>query len=219
MVDSIEEQEVLEELIEQSKPLLLLSQMNFHPLLYTPFRYPPLKNGSRFGKKTEPSLWYGSLTIETMMAEKAFYQFVFINASTANFGLVTSPMTTFSTHLNILNGIKLNETPFGQFKNEISSPSHYENSQFLGTRMRENNVDGFTFYSARDSKKGINVGIFKINAFRDKNPDRKSFATWQCNTTQMNVEFIQTGSLKEKIFTFSIQDFQVDGKLPCPAIT
>ncbi len=57
LVDSIEEQKVLEELIDESKPPLLKSQIGFHPLLYTPFRYLPLKNGSRFGKKTEPSFW------------------------------------------------------------------------------------------------------------------------------------------------------------------
>ncbi len=219
LVDSIEEQQILEELIEESKPVLLQSQIGFHSLLYTPFRYPPLKYGSRFGKRTEPSLWYGSLNIEIVMAEKAFYQLAFINASTANFGMTSSPMATFSVLLNMINGVKLNEAPFIKFKNKISSPSDYKNSQLLGTRMRESNVDGFTFYSARDVKTGINVGIFKIHAFANKNPDSKSFETWQCNTTKINVEFIQTGSLKDRIFTFSIQDFQVNGRLPFPAIT
>src|SRR5438046_816718 len=74
LVDSIEEQKALDELIDESKPTLSISQAMFHPLLYTPFKYPPLKHGSRFGKKTESSLWYGSLNVETTMAEKAFYQ-------------------------------------------------------------------------------------------------------------------------------------------------
>src|SRR5579883_749608 len=93
LVDSLEEQKILDELIEQSKPALLESQARFHPLLYTPFRYPPLKHGSRFGKKTEPSLWYGSLSPDTAMAEKAYYQLAFINASAGEFGLIISPMT------------------------------------------------------------------------------------------------------------------------------
>lgn len=220
LVDSIEEQTILEELIEEYQPALLSSQLGYHPLLSTPFRHPPLKNGSRFGKKTEPSLWYGSLNIETVMAEKAFYQLAFINASAANFGLIASFMTTFSVQLNMAKGIKLNEAPFNQFKNEISSPSHYESSQLLGSRMRENNMDGFTFLSARDIKnQGMNVGLFKIKSFATKFPLAKSFATWTCNATKTNVEFIQSGSLEDNAYTFAIQEFQVNGILPFPAMT
>jgi hypothetical protein len=64
LVDSIEEQKILEELIDQSKSHPLVSQNGFHPLLVMPFRDPPLENGSRFGKKSEASLWYGSKTKE-----------------------------------------------------------------------------------------------------------------------------------------------------------
>ncbi len=218
LVDSIAEQKALEELIEESKPAISISQIGFHPLLYTPFRYPPLKHGSRFGKKTEPSLWYGSLSIATATAEKAFYQLAFINASAGNFGFVTSPMTIFSVKLKIIKGVKLNEEPFTQYKEEMSSPTNYGNSQLLGTRMRTSNLDGFTFISARDAKMGVNIGLFKMNAFANKNPDARSFQTWQCNTTKINVEFIQTGSVKDPVITFLIQDFQIDGVLPFPAI-
>lgn len=218
LVDSVEEQKILEELMEESKPALSISQTGFHSLLYTPFRYPPLRYGSRFGKRTEPSLWYGSLSIETVMAEKAFYQLSFINASTGNFGMISSPMTTFSVQLRIVNGIKLNEKPFKKFRHVISSPTQYDNSQFLGKCMRENGIDGFTFISARDQKMGINVGLFKITAFANKNPEAKSFQIWQCNTTKINVEFIQMGSVNDTIYTFPIQNFQIDGRLPSPAI-
>ena len=68
LVDSFEEQVVLEEIIESDKPSITKEYLNFHPLLYTPFRYPPLKYGSRFGKKTEPSLWYGSLKLHTAIS-------------------------------------------------------------------------------------------------------------------------------------------------------
>jgi len=218
LVDSIEEQKVLEELIQESKPALSASQAGFHPLLYTPFRYPPLKHGSRFGKRTEPSLWYGSLSVETVMAEKSFYLLAFIHASTGDFGVVTSPMTTFSVKLKIVKGVKLNEAPFIKYKDKISSPTNYEDSQLLGTCMRESDLDGFTFISARDVKRGINVGLFKTNAFVNKNPHAESFQTWQCNTTNSNVEFIQLGSINDHLFTFSIQNFQIDGKFPFPAI-
>lgn len=216
LVDSLTEQKILDTLIEESKPMLLQAYIPFHPLLYTPFRYPPLKNGSRFGKKIEPSLWYGSINFETTMAEKAYYQLAFVNASHASFGMVVSPMTLFSVKINILKGIELNEPPFLKYKDQISSPISYENSQFLGRKMRENNIDGFKFISARDLNQGINIGLFNMHSFASKQPNAPSFQTWQCNTTKTNVEFVKLGSNNDHVFIFNIQDFTMDGIFPLP---
>src|SRR5690349_16833291 len=85
LVDSLVEQTILEDMIESVKPALLPDTESLHPLLYTPFRYPPLKHGSRFGTPFESSLWYGSLELEAAMAEKAYYQFNFMRASEGDF--------------------------------------------------------------------------------------------------------------------------------------
>ena len=50
LVDSLEEQEILDRLLE------INISYKIDPLLFKPFKYPPLKYGSRFGKRTEPSL-------------------------------------------------------------------------------------------------------------------------------------------------------------------
>src|SRR3990167_11008373 len=60
LVDSLDEQAILEELIDTSKPPVPTLYLNLHPLLRTAFRYPPLKHGSRFGTFVENSIWYGS---------------------------------------------------------------------------------------------------------------------------------------------------------------
>ena len=112
LVDSLDEQILLEEMIESTKPLLAKENINLHPLLYTSFRYPPLKYGSRFGNCYERALWYGSLQIDTAMAERAFYQFNFLRASKADFDLVEIPFTAFSTEIKTKKGIKLTESPF-----------------------------------------------------------------------------------------------------------
>jgi len=216
LVDSIEEQKVLDGIIEESKLDVSASQTAFHPFLYDQFSYPPLKYGSRFGKKTEPSLWYGSLSAETTMVEKAFYRFALIDASVGDFGMVSSLMTLFSVRLKITNGARLNESPFNKYKNQISSPTNYEVSQLLGARMRANDLDGFTFVSARDKNMGINVGLLKLSAFANKHPDAGSFQTWQCNTTKRNVEF--TNSINDDVFVFPVDAFQIEGRLPFPAV-
>jgi len=51
LVDSAEEQTLLEELIDGAKPPETFGG-KFHYLLSTPFRYPPLPHGSRFGTLT-----------------------------------------------------------------------------------------------------------------------------------------------------------------------
>ncbi len=82
LVDTLDEQLLLEELIDAAKPdysLLLSSKKNYHYLIRTPFRYPPLNHGSRFGHRFDPSLFYGSLAIETALAECAYYRFLFFD--------------------------------------------------------------------------------------------------------------------------------------------
>ncbi len=59
LVDSAEEQVLLEEMIDRVKPPDITGG-RLHYLLFTPFRYPPLKHGSRFGGRRERGIWYGS---------------------------------------------------------------------------------------------------------------------------------------------------------------
>jgi hypothetical protein len=81
LVESREEHDLLEELLENSKPQIV---NNIHYLIFTPFRYPPLKYGSRFGSNHEPSLWYGSINLHTALAEVAFYRLKFFEDTSAD---------------------------------------------------------------------------------------------------------------------------------------
>lgn len=57
LVDTLEEQALLEEMLETVKPSYPGRLDHLHYLLKTPFRYPPLKWGSRFGRTFEPSIF------------------------------------------------------------------------------------------------------------------------------------------------------------------
>src|SRR4029079_3947463 len=81
LVDSIDEQNILLKLLNEHNPPIPPHCHKFHPLLISPFRFPPLPFGSRFGSQVEKSLWYGATEIKTCLAEKAFYQFHFVRAS------------------------------------------------------------------------------------------------------------------------------------------
>src|SRR4029453_729894 len=80
LVDSDAEHEVLEELVEASKPAL---PGRLHYLLTTPFRSPPLPHGSRFGTRGEPGIWYGSAQPRTAFAETAYYRLLFLAGTRA----------------------------------------------------------------------------------------------------------------------------------------
>ncbi|NBT42094.1 MAG: RES domain-containing protein, partial [Alphaproteobacteria bacterium] len=61
-------------------PALPDETATLHYLLKTPFRYPPLKWGSRFSGRDLPSLFYGAGMGDTCLAEAAFYRLVFLDS-------------------------------------------------------------------------------------------------------------------------------------------
>lgn len=204
--------------IESSKPLLIKPLLDIHPLLYTPFRYPPLKHGSRFSKSSEASLWYGSVALATAMAEIAFYRFNFLRASKAQYDNVEISLTAFSAHIKTQQGIKLSIAPFAQYTPMISSPTSYEVSQTLGTAMRGAGVEAFSYQSARDHNRAVNIALFTPQAFLHKNPNGPSFQSWQCIANDRLIEFIRTSVMTSEAISFPLEVFLVNSVLPFPAM-
>jgi hypothetical protein len=218
LVNSLDEQILLEHMIEEAKPPIPADCLYLHPLLYTPFRYQPLRNGSRFGRRHERSLWYGSQKLKTAMAELAFYRFNFLSASEASYGVVVTQLTAFSVQIKTEHAIKLIEEPFAKFTDTISSPINYSASQKLGMAMREDGVKAFNYMSARYSGSGINIGLFTPSAFANKQPERNSFQSWQCVADHRVVEFLRTSAIEIDASNFSIDMFLINGELPFPAM-
>ena len=217
LVDSLEEQNILEELIELNKPPLTPNLIGLHRLLYTPFRYPPLKHGSRFGSRFELALWYGSLELNTAMAETAYYRFNFLRASKADFGNVVTNHSAFSAQIKTNRGIDLTQSPFSEFTQAISSPISYQESQRLGTAMRQEKVESFYYLSARDQNKGRNIALFTPKAFFKKNPNSNSFQSWKCIVNQKVAEFVRSGAINIEERIFPIEIFMISHELPFPA--
>src|SRR5688500_2757171 len=93
LVDTLEEQALLEQGLDDSKPAVPHECRNLHYLLFTPFRYgAPYPRGSRFrraglhpttqsprrgGPGLTPGTFYASLQIMTAVAEIAFWRLLF----------------------------------------------------------------------------------------------------------------------------------------------
>src|SRR6478735_1302803 len=85
LVDSDDEQAVLEALIDGAKPPMpeLPRITKLHYLLATPFRHPPLRHGSRFGTRQEMGIFYCAEERAVLFAEKAYYAFLFLAGTSA----------------------------------------------------------------------------------------------------------------------------------------
>ena len=79
LVDSLDEQALLERLIEQTKPPVPPECRHLHYLLSTPFRYGSVyPHGSRFRRAgMTPGVYYASRTAGTAVAEMTFHRLLF----------------------------------------------------------------------------------------------------------------------------------------------
>jgi hypothetical protein len=214
LVASLEEQALLEELIDGAKPPVR-GESHAHYLLTTPFRYPPLRHGSRFGGRHEPSLWYGSVTRSTALTEVAYYRLVFLEGTTADLGVVPMQLTAFTVHARSARGVDLVAAPFDEHRRAIASPSRYDATQALGASMRAAGVELFRYPSARDPE-GVNVAAFTAAAFGNAKP--REFEAWDCLATRDGVECAKRDYFRRESFTFSRAQFLVRGQLPAPAL-
>ena len=172
LVDSDEEQGILEEIIETAKPLAPYDQEcgRYHYLLWTPFRYPPLAAGSRFGSRERRGLWYGSLEIETAFAERAYYTFLLRAGSAADLGAYETPITAFQAEVKSRACANLTAAPFKKFERELSSPTSYAQSQQLGAALCDRGAQVIHFNSARCPERGANVAIATLAVFQNPKP-------------------------------------------------
>lgn len=207
LVDTREEYDLLENMLESSKPPIDTST---HYLIFTPFRYPPLKYGSRFGRKFEPSIWYGSLEIETALSEIAYYRLLFLHHTNADLKYINVSLTAFQAWLMTDKGIDLCSKPFNRYTQHISAPDNYALSQQLGSDMRKANVEAFTYRSSRSQ--GKNIAAFMQNVFHKKRGQYIfNFRTWQCVANKTSVDFINQSTLEP--ISFSVNNFSNDGIL------
>ncbi|MBC8087414.1 MAG: RES family NAD+ phosphorylase [Phycisphaerae bacterium] len=214
LVSSAEEQELLEELLERSKPPAV-APAQLHYLLTTPFRYPPLRHGSRFGSRHETGVWYGAQQVKTALSEIAYYRFVFLEGTSANLGTLTTQLTAFSVAVRSSDAVDLTRPPFDQHRGEISSPTDYASSQALGTAMREAGVECCFYTSARSADAGTNIAVFSPAVFRRARP--RAFETWQLVSTVTSVELSKRDYFERVLYEFPRAMFLVDGSLPSPA--
>lgn len=212
LVDSDVEQEMLEQLIDDSKPPYPangdVGRLGY--LLKTPFRYPPLKYGSRFGSKSEMGIFYGSLAIEVALCESAYSRFKFMVDSDAVFEPGVIKYTSFEVAVESGVGLNLTAGTWEKQKERISSKVSYQYSQSIGQQAKKQQIDVILYYSARTD--GVNVAVLDMQVFKGKQVKQRR--DWDVYVDSGVVEFSKgAGNVR---YTYSLQQFLVDGVFPVP---
>jgi hypothetical protein len=214
LVATLAEQDLLESMIEASKPPLPRGAARLDYLLATPFRYPPLPYGSRFGGRHEPGLFYASRSVATVLAESAYYRFVFWQGMRQPPpGSLRTQHTLFGARLRARRGYALNQPPFDRFRAVLASRVDYRPTQALGRRLRQVGADAIEYVSARDADGGLNVALYSPTAFATPRPTFKQ--EWLCETRADEVSFYARGDAGLRAFPLS--QFTVEDRLPAPA--
>ncbi len=88
LVDTREEQDLLETLLDRSKPSLS-----------TPFRYPPRAGGSRFRSAADPGVFHAAESVRTAAAELGYWRWRFLRDAVDLDALEPVPHTVFAASL------------------------------------------------------------------------------------------------------------------------
>lgn len=163
LVDDLDQLARLESLVESSKPPMP-SLPASHPLLTTPFRYPPLRHGSRFGGLEHRGMFYGSRTRLGSLVEGAYYALLFWEGfSEPPKAPIRRKQSLFSVLLQTNRGRQLQDLADAA-QAALRDPRHYGPTQRLGTWMREEGIEAFEYLSARTSESLVQVGVFTPTA-------------------------------------------------------
>jgi hypothetical protein len=212
LVDDLAEQSLLETLIEAVKPPLRAGTERLDYLLASPFRYPPLRHGSRFGSRLEPSLFYGSRTLAGVLSEAAYYRFLFWSgmAEPPPGGSLLTQHTLMRARYRGERGLRLQEPPCDAHEARLTDRRDYRATQALGRALRAAGIQAFEYVSARAPGREINVALFDPAALAVRRPLERS--PWLCQTRADAVTFWSRGDPAPR--RCALDDFLVEGRLP-----
>lgn len=185
LVDTLDEQRVLEDLLEASKPPLPSEAAHLHYLLATPFRYPaPPPVGSRFRGIGDAGVWYGADNEHTALAEVAYWRMRFLADSPATPDLPPVPHTAFRASVGG-SAIVLTEPPFARQRKRWQDPSSYVATQALAQVARSAGVALIRYLSVRDPGHRPCLAVLTPKAFRKPEPLEQH--TWLFKVTRTRV--------------------------------
>lgn len=179
LADTVEEQELLEVLLEATKPPVPPECRHLHYLLSTPFRYgAPYPAGSRFRRAGfSPGVFYASSSVRTSIAELAFHRLLFfVDSPDTPWPQNAGEYTAFSVPFRTAAGLDLTTPPLDRHRAVWLHPTDYGPCQHLADQARQAGAEVVRYESVRDGG-GVNLALLGCRAFASAEPvDRQ---TWR----------------------------------------
>ena len=201
LVENVREQNILDEILDKSKPEVPEACRHLDFLLFTPFRYRPYPHGSRFrpAGMTE-GVFYAAQKYETAVAELAHYRMKFYQDSPGLEASDNAPeYTAFQVDVKTPFALDLTADPFVQYEEFWTRDKDYGPCQALAETAREAGVEIILSRSVRDPHGRKNVNVLSCAAFAK--PNLVQMQTWRivangasatayCNSPQAVLEFV-----------------------------
>ena len=192
LVDSLAEQEVLESVLEASKPPVPTQCAGFDYLLYTPFRYPPPPRGSRFRGCDDPGVWYGAEAVRTSCAEIGYWRWRFVTDSHGLARLDGVPHTIFQA---VAHGkaVDLRARPFTRDERMWTHPDDYGACRALARAARTAETQIIRYTSVRDPQHGACGAVLDCRAFSGTGGVRQR-QSWFLTVDRQRASWVRSGS-------------------------
>lgn len=189
LVDTLEEQALLETLLEESKPALPPECAGLDYLLATPFHYGAIyPYGSRFRRAGRTlGVFYASEQVETALAEMSFYRLLFFSDSPGTpLPANAAEYTAFAAVIATKQAVDLTLAPLERDREAWADPVNYEACQSLADAARAGKVDAILYQSVRDPKGGKNIALLTAHAFAAREPVERQ--TWRIRLSPAGVQ-------------------------------
>jgi len=188
LVDTLDEQALLEDIIETAKPPLPAECRHLHYLLSTPFRYGALyPHGSRFRRAGfTQGVWYGSEDVETAIAEMAFYRLLFFAESPETpWPGGISEFTAFAAPTATDIAVDLLDPAFDAAREDLEHLTDYTACQAFADRARQDGAEIIRYRSVRDPERRANLAVLSCAAFAAAMPLRQQ--SWRLRISATGV--------------------------------
>ncbi|WP_208248606.1 RES family NAD+ phosphorylase [Rhizobium sp. T1470] len=212
LVDTLEEQALLETLLEESKPALPPECIGLDYLLATPFRYGAVyPHGSRFRRAGRTlGVFYASERVETALAEMAFYRLLFYAESPAtSLPANAAEYTAFAAAIATASAIDLTRAPLDADRIIWTDLQNYAPCQALADAAREAGCQAIHYESVRDPQRGRNIALLTAAAFAAREPVERQ--TWRIRLSGIGVQALC--DFPRVRIGFSVEDFARDPRM------
>lgn len=200
LVENVHEQNILDDILDRSKPQVPEACQHLDFLLFTPFRYRPYPHGSRFRPAgITDGVFYAAQEYETAVAELAHYRMKFYRESPGLNAPDNAPdYTAFQVDLKTPFALDLTADPFVQYQDFWTRDKDYGPCQALAEIVREAGIEIILSRSLRDPSGRKNVNVLSCAAFTKPNPIQMqtwrilangSSATAYCQSPNTTLEF------------------------------